>query len=95
MAAKFLGLKNGFASVKRFFVSYKKVFFVLSILAALAYVGVLFYFYAWQVSTPEALPNRAVSIDSTLYQKVMDELNQREINFAQEEGRTYSDPFYR
>jgi hypothetical protein len=95
MAAKFFGLKNGFASIRRFFMAYKTVFFVLSILAALAYVGALFYFYAWRVGTPEELPNRTISIDSTLYQKVMDELNQRETNFAQEEGRTYSDPFYR
>ena len=83
------------AAIKRAFQTYRIVVFILLILIPLVYIGAMFYFYAWYVGTPEELPTKKISIDSALYQKVMDDLNQRKINFAQETNKTYSDPFYR
>jgi len=87
--------KKIFGAIKKTFLSYKIAVFILLILIPLAYIGAMFYFYAWHVGTPEELPTKNISIDSVLYQKTMDDLNQRETNFAQEESKTYSDPFYR
>jgi len=95
MRIKKSDFKNKLASLKEFFASHKTLFFVLLIIIPLAYIGAIFYFYAWYVKTPVELPTKTISIDSVLYQKTMDDLNQREINFAQEEAKTYSDPFYR
>ncbi|OGZ33990.1 MAG: hypothetical protein A2Y98_00810 [Candidatus Portnoybacteria bacterium RBG_19FT_COMBO_36_7] len=94
MAIHLLNLKTGFASIKKTFVSYKVAVFILLALISLVYIGAMFYFYAWHVKTPEQLPTKTISIDSKLYQKTMDDLKQREINFAEEAGKTYSDPFY-
>ena len=95
MDIKLSGLKKISASIKKAFVSYRIAIFILLALIPLAYIGVMFYFYAWHVKTPSELPTRTISIDSALYQKTMDNLNQREINFAQEETKIYLDPFYR
>jgi len=86
--------KNSFISAKKVFLSYKIVIFTLLILIPLAYIGVMFYFYAWHVKAPSELPTQTISLDSALYEKTMADLEQREKNFAEEAGKTYSDPFY-
>jgi hypothetical protein len=95
MASQSASLKKILASIKKIFVTYKIAVFVVLVLIPVTYIGVMFYFYAWQVGTPEELPTKNISIDNALYQKTIDNLNQREINFAQEETKTYLDPFYK
>jgi hypothetical protein len=84
-----------FGAIKKTFLSYKIAVFILLILIPLAYIGAIFYFYAWYVKTLEQLPTKTISIDSALYEKTMEDFNQREINFAQEDSKTYLDPFYK
>ncbi len=95
MRIKKPNFKNRLTHLKDTFASYKTLFFILLIIIPLVYIGAMFYFYAWQVKTPQELPTKIVSIDKVLYEKIIDNLNQREANFVQEESKTYSDPFYR
>lgn len=94
MAIQISNLKKSLALIKKNLASYKKVFFAIIILASLAYLGAIFYFYAWKIKLPEHLPTQSIYIDSALYQKTMDDLSQREINFIEEANKTYFDPFY-
>ncbi|MBI4709365.1 MAG: hypothetical protein HY764_04140 [Candidatus Portnoybacteria bacterium] len=82
-----------FVSCKNFFLRYRKAFLVLLFLISLAYLGAISYLYAWRIPAPKETSSGKISVDSVLYQKVMDNIKQREINFEAEAGKTYLDPF--
>lgn len=78
---------------KKLLTSYKIVTFILAILLPLIFIGMIFYLYAWQVQPEDQSQARKISIDQNLYNEVMDKIKQREINFQNEENKTYVDPF--
>lgn len=88
-----INLKAIFSVCRKFILTCRIFIFALLFLVALLYLGVIFYFYVWQAQAPLEVFIKSLSIDSMLYQKAVADLEQRELNFEQEEGRTYLDPF--
>jgi len=87
--------KKFFKFFKKVLLSHKILSFILLALISLAYIGAIFYLYAWQIKPPQDLPIKKISVDSDLYQKMVDDFAKREANFMQEGSKTYLDPFYR
>lgn len=93
MEIKISIFKKLFLAVRRFLLGYKTIAFILLILASLVYLVVIFYLYAWQAPVPGQGNAEKISVNSAVYQKIIENFRQREINFTQEESRTYLDPF--
>lgn len=93
MSLKNKNFKIQFRGLGRIYASYKIVFLILAILLPLVYVAAIFYYYAWQIEISVEPYSKKVSVDSELYKSVMDNIKKREENFAQEEGKTYINPF--
>ena len=92
MKIKFSIFKKIYISCLNFFSKYRILMFVLLILFALAYLGAVFYFYVWRDYKVDVVAVKT-TVNMTLYQKVMENFNQREVNYKDEENKTYSDPF--
>ena len=82
-----------FTPLKNFLLHYRILILGLLVLIPLAYLALIFFSYAWQMASPEELPDKKILIDSKLYEKVMANLKERDKNFSEEETRTYADPF--
>ncbi len=93
MEIKAPDFKKIFNFFKIFFSSYRIAGFALLILMPLIFVGLIFYLYAWRVEAPEELPVKKILVDQKLYEKVMENLRQRQNNFEAEANKTYPDPF--
>ncbi len=88
-----INFKAIFFVCKKFILTCRIFIFALLFLVALLYLGVIFYFYVWQAQAPTEVFIKKLSVDSALYQKAVAGFRQRELNFEQEESRTYLDPF--
>lgn len=84
--------KKIFIASKIFLLKYKILFFVLVALISFGYLAAIFYSYAWRIQPAAQAPPK-ISVDLALYQKVMENLGQRELNFEQEASQNYLDPF--
>ncbi|OGZ33447.1 MAG: hypothetical protein A2174_01310 [Candidatus Portnoybacteria bacterium RBG_13_41_18] len=78
--------------VRNVFIKYKVLFFFVLVLAALGYVGGIYYFYVIEIKV-SSVELKKTTIDRALAQKVSDYFVQREMNFLEEETKTYKDPF--
>ncbi|MFH0852678.1 MAG: hypothetical protein V1845_03690 [bacterium] len=86
-------LKGMSVGLKKFLATYRIAVFIFLAVLAFAYVAGLFYLYAWRVSAPGPDESKKISIDASLYEKVTAAMKQKEINFAAEDSKVYTDPF--
>lgn len=89
MTSNFFGK---FSGIKEVFIKYKTLFIIVLVLAALGYVGGIYYFYAQDVKV-SSIELKKITIDKALAKKASEYLAQRELNFLEEETKIYKDPF--
>ena len=88
-----LGIKT--ENIKQLFLTKKTAVFIILAILPLAYLFLIFYYYALAGKATSPDQNKKIFVDQKLYEKVMENFRLREANFSQEAAKTYIDPFGR
>ncbi len=89
----FLGIKT--ENIKLFLSTKKTLVFIVLAILPLVYLSLIFYLYAFLNKTTVQEENKKIFIDQKLYERVMENFRQRELNFSEEANKIYTDPFGR
>jgi len=82
-------------NIRQFLLARKTLVFIIFIILPLAYLFLVYYFYVFLAETPSLEQNKKIFINQKLYNRVMENFRQRELNFSEEASKTYIDPFGR
>lgn len=85
--------KKALSQTRKYLLSHKYFLSFLIALIAFCYIGLVFYLYIFRFSIPSKTFLDRAFINKPGYQGVMNNIEQRKINFEQEETKAYPDPF--